>query len=95
MGIYITQPSSDEEDISFIQELITNDKAYLSNGKIYRRSYDPEDPDTILWETCDKGVKERFPDCLDTPWGYGRYTQQGYNFLFTKLQQLHRTSSTL
>jgi cysteinyl-tRNA synthetase len=97
MGIYITQPSSDEEDIQFIQELISNGKAYISNGKIYHQSEDPEDPDTILWETCDKGIKERFPGdpgCLDTPWGYGRYTQQGYNFLFIKLQSLGRTSST-
>ena len=51
MGIYITQPSTDEEDISFIQELISNGKAYISNGKIYHQSEDPEDldPDTILY----------------------------------------------
>lgn len=97
MGIYITQPSSDQEDISFIQELITNSKAYLSGGKIYHKNEDPEEPDYILWETCDKDVKERFlgePNPIETPWGYGRYTRHGYNFLFMKLMSLGRTSST-
>lgn len=97
MGIYITQPSSDQEDISFIQELITNSKAYLNNGKIYHKNEDPEEPDDVLWETCEKDVKERFagdPGCFKTPFGYGRFTRHGYSFLFMKLQELHRTSST-
>lgn len=98
MGIYITEPSTDKEDVQFIQELITNGQAYLSDGKIYHKDEDPDNPDYILWETCEKNVKERFlgdPGCLNTPWGYGRFTREGYSFLFLKLQQLGRTSSTL
>jgi cysteinyl-tRNA synthetase len=97
MGIYITQPSTNEEDILFIQELITNGKAYLSDSKIYYKVEDSEDLDYVLWETCEKNVKDRFagdPGCFKTPWGYGRYTRAGYSFLFMKLQSLGRTSST-
>lgn len=51
MGIYITESSTDEEDISFIQELITTEKAYESNGKIY---FNNKQDHVVLWEKCDK-----------------------------------------
>lgn len=88
MGIYITQPSSDKEDIGFIQELIRTNKAYINNGKVYRKS--EESDDDILWESCDQNAEE----CIETPWGYGKFTSKGYTFLFIKLQSLGRTSST-
>lgn len=95
MGIYITQPSTDKEDIGFIQELITKGQAYFNNGKIYYKA-DEYNEEKVIWEICDKNIQSRFlgdPGPFNSIFGYGRFTREGYSFLFVKLQQLHRTSS--
>jgi hypothetical protein len=99
MGIYITEPSTNEEDIQFIQELIQNGKAYINNDKIYKKKddNDTDNDDEVLWESCDLNVKERFigdPGPFNSIFGYGRFTRYGYTFIFLKLQSLGRTTTT-
>lgn len=99
MGIYITEPSTNEEDCLFIQELIKNGQAYESNGKIYHKcGVEDFEEETILWEKCSWDINERFlgdPGPFKGPWGVGRFTRDGYNYIFIKLQSLGRTTSTL
>lgn len=97
MGIYLTQSSTDKEDIQFLQELITKDQAYINNCKIYYKANEYSE-EYILWETCDKNEKLRFPGdrgAFDSVFGYGRFTHRGYSFIFCKLQELNRTYCTL
>lgn len=96
MGIYITEPSTNEEDIKFIQELIENNEAYIKDNKIYKKKTEFSD-EQVLWETCDLNAKERFigdPGPFNSVFGYGRFTRDGYTFLFLKLQSLGRTTTS-
>lgn len=100
MGIYITNPSTDEEDIAFIQELITNGKAYLDaeQGRICCQSDTESGTKKVLWERCDLNEKKGFlgdSDPISTPWGIGRITQEGYSYVFAQLVRQGRTISTL
>ena len=100
MGIYITQPSTVEEDIAFIQELIANGTAYhdFEQGRICRQSDSESGTENILWERCDLNEKKPFAgdsEPISTPWGIGRWTQQGYSYIFAHLVSKGRTTSTL
>jgi hypothetical protein len=102
MGIYFEE-TTDIEDINFIKELIYNGYAYFSNKQIhylnkYRFEDETEEGTTILWEECDINCKEKYlgeNKPIQTPWGIGKWTGDGINYIYLQLMKQGRFTSTL
>lgn len=95
MGIYF-DTTTDKEDWNYIQKLINNGEAQYKDNKIYR-ILNEDNRTEILWENCSISTKETFPGeepPKQTPWGIGKFTRLGCNYIFRQLTK-ERYSSTL
>ena len=98
MGFYYDS-TTDEEDWSYMQKLIDSGEAHYKDNKIYRKRTRDEDLVTdILWVNCPIDTKETFPDeepPKKTPWGVGKFTNKGCDYIYNELMKEGRFTSTL
>lgn len=99
MGFYFDN-TTDKEDLEYMQTLIDSGEAQYKDNKIIHTYYD-YDGDCIvkiLWENCYIDTKENFPGeepPKQTPWGIGKFTRDGCNYIYRQLMKECRCSSTL
>ena len=82
-----------------MKKLIDSGEDHYEYNKISRTYCDEGDEiTTVLWENCDINTKETFPGeelPKQTPWGIGKFTRDGCNYIFRQLQKEGRCSWTL
>lgn len=101
MAIYF-DTTSNSEDINFIKELIDKNHAYYHKKEIhYYNIYRFEDytdhGTTILWKECDINCPEKYPGenkPIKTPWGTGKWTSEGINYIYLQLMKLRRYTTS-
>lgn len=99
MGIYYNTTTYNE-DWDYMQKLIDSGEAQYKDNKIIHTYYDIDGDciSKILWENCHIDTKENFlgeNPPKQTPWGIGKFTRDGCNYIYHQLMKQGRSSSTL